>query len=120
MKILIVDDEEKIRDLYKDFLNQRMNEQTLTFSKDGIEALMKCLLEKYDVIFLDYKMPRLNGIDLLTVLRGGGLNKNTPVIMLSGEIKTMELAPELMSSTYFLPKPVNFQRLGDMITSLQH
>lgn len=120
MKILIVDDEEKIRDMYKDFLYQRMEEKTLTFSHDGMDALMQCLREKYDVILLDYKMPRLNGIDLLTVLRGGGLNKNTPVIMISGELGGTELAPELLPDTYLMPKPVNFKRLGDVMTSLRH
>ena len=53
MNILIVDDEEKIREMYKDFL-YLMDEKSLTFSKDGVEALMRCLCEKYDLILLDY------------------------------------------------------------------
>lgn len=119
MKILIVDDEEKIREMYKDFLNL-MNKEKLTFSQDGVEALMKCLGEKFDLILLDYKMPRMNGVDLLTVLRGGGLNKDTPVVMISGEMGTFEIAPELMMETYFMPKPITFKKLGDVMTTILH
>lgn len=120
MKILIVDDEEKIRELYSDFLHLRPEEKVVSYSSDGREALLKCLAEKFDVIFLDYKMPLMNGLDLLTVLRGSSLNKHTPVIMISGEMNSVDVAPELMTETYFLSKPVNFKTLGEVMTSIKH
>ena len=105
--------------MYKDFL-YLMDEKSLTFSKDGVEALMRCLCEKYDLILLDYKMPRMNGVDLLTVLRGTGMNKETPIVMISGEMGTFDVAPELLQETYFLPKPITYKKLDAMMTSIRH
>ncbi len=85
--ILIVDDEQEIHQVFKSFLNDTMGEQNLTFSNDGVEAMMKCTVEKYDLILLDHKMPRLNGIDLLVALRNGlGVNSETPIVLITGAL----------------------------------
>ncbi|MBO4422501.1 MAG: response regulator transcription factor [Clostridia bacterium] len=77
-KILIVDDEQKIRDMikkYAEFEGYRTDE-----AKDGMEAVMKVRKTSYDVIIMDIMMPDLDGFSAVKEIRK---TKNTPVIMLS-------------------------------------
>ena len=77
-KILIVDDEQKIREMikkYAEFEGYRTDE-----AKDGMEAVLKARKNSYDVIIIDIMMPDLDGFSAVKEIRK---TKNTPVIMLS-------------------------------------
>ena len=116
--ILIVDDEQEIHQVFKSFLNETMGEQNLTFSNDGVEAMMKCTVEKYDLILLDHKMPRLNGIDLLVALRNGlGVNSETPIVLITGALPEIAYLSDELPNTFLVQKPVDFDRLELIIKS---
>ncbi|WP_326880633.1 response regulator [Aliidongia sp.] len=56
----------------------------VTIAEDGIEALEKAALERFDAILMDVQMPRLDGIEATRRLRGStGLNQTTPIIALT-------------------------------------
>lgn len=77
-KILIVDDEEKIRAIikkYAEFEGFRTEE-----AADGMEAVKKCRTGNYDLIIMDIMMPELDGFSAVREIRR---TKNIPVIMLS-------------------------------------
>lgn len=77
-KLLIVDDEEKIRQLinkYAVFEGFQTEE-----ASDGMEAVEKCRKTDYDLIIMDIMMPFLDGFSAAKEIRK---TKNTPVIMLS-------------------------------------
>lgn len=77
-KILIVDDEQKIREIikkYAQFEGYRTDE-----AADGMEAVEKARKNSYDVIIMDIMMPDLDGFSAVKEIRK---TKNTPVIMLS-------------------------------------
>lgn len=78
-KILIVDDEENIRILYKEELEEEGFEVDL--AKDGPEALQKVSAFKPDLITLDIKMPGMDGIEVLRRIRE--TERNIPIIMCS-------------------------------------
>lgn len=80
VKILIVDDEERIRRLLKMYL-EREN-YTIDEAEDGNEALLKATSNDYDVILLDLMMPGKDGIEVCRELRE---KKATPVIMLTAK-----------------------------------
>ncbi|PLR99789.1 response regulator transcription factor [Bacillus sp. T33-2] len=80
VKILVVDDEERIRRLLKMYL-EREN-YTIDEAEDGNEALAKSLAYDYDVILLDLMMPGKDGIEVCRELRE---KKSTPVIMLTAK-----------------------------------
>lgn len=84
-KILIVDDEESIRLLYKEELEE--DGFAVELAKNGQEALEKLSLFKPDLITLDIKMPGLNGIETLKRIRE--MERQVPIIMCSayGEYK---------------------------------
>jgi CheY-like chemotaxis protein len=68
--------------------------------------------EKFDGIFLDLEMPKLNGFELARVIRKSSWNKSTPIIIVTGrdERQTMQEAFAL-GATFFLQKPVDRQKL---------
>ncbi|MCD4817986.1 MAG: response regulator [Candidatus Cloacimonetes bacterium] len=66
-KILIVDDEQNIREIIKDLLQVRGYK--VTTAVDGQDALDKMKYENFDLYILDVFMPNLNGIDLMKKIK---------------------------------------------------
>ncbi|MDR0947543.1 MAG: response regulator transcription factor [Ruminococcus sp.] len=77
-KILIVDDEAKIRAVIKEYAEFEGYETAE--AADGMEAVEKCRREDFDIIVMDVMMPRLDGFSAAKEIRK---NKQIPVIMLS-------------------------------------
>ena len=78
MKVLIVDDEEMIRNVLKEYVEFEGNEAFE--AADGMEAVRMCRDNDYDVILMDVIMPRLDGFSAVKEIRK---TKDIPVIMLS-------------------------------------
>ena len=75
--ILVVDDEESVRFLYKEELEEE-GYRVIT-AEDGEEALRKVRADKPDLITLDIRMPGMDGIEVLHRIRE--MDKDIPVIM---------------------------------------
>ena len=78
MKVLIVDDEEKIRAVIREYVE--FEGGAAEEAQDGMEAVKMCRQYDYDVIIMDIMMPRLDGFSAVKEIRKF---KSTPVIMLS-------------------------------------
>ena len=81
MKILVVDDEQRIRELIGQYL--RVAGYDVDEAKDGIEALDKVSKGDIDLCILDVMMPFMDGITCLKEMRSRGFK--TPVIILSAK-----------------------------------
>ncbi|MCD7959143.1 MAG: response regulator transcription factor [Ruminococcus sp.] len=77
-RMLIVDDEEKIRAVVREYAE--FEEFEVSEAKDGMEAVNLCRENDYDIIIMDVMMPRLDGYSACKQIHK---EKNTPVIMLS-------------------------------------
>lgn len=77
-KLLVVDDEEKIREMIKRYA--RFEGYEVEESSDGFDAVERCEREDFDLIIMDVMMPDLDGFSAVKAIRRF---KNTPVIMLS-------------------------------------
>ncbi len=78
MKVLIVDDEEMIRNVLKEYVEFEGN--TAYEASDGMEAVKMCRDEDFDVVLMDVMMPRLDGFSAVKEIKKF---KDIPVIMLS-------------------------------------
>ena len=78
MRVLVVDDEEKIRNVIKEYAEFEGYE--IDEAADGMEAIAKCKTQDYDIIIMDVMMPKLDGFSSIKEIRK---IKNRPVIMLS-------------------------------------
>ncbi len=78
-KILVVDDEESIRLLYKEELEDEGYEVVL--AADGMEALEKFQLFQPDLVTLDLKMPGMDGLEVLQKIRK--VDMDIPIVLLT-------------------------------------
>lgn len=79
-RILVVDDEERIRRLLKMYLEKEG--YSIEEAEDGESALQKSLETDFDLILLDVMLPGIDGVDVCARLRQ---SKATPVIMLTAK-----------------------------------
>ncbi|MDD3139741.1 MAG: response regulator transcription factor [Lachnospiraceae bacterium] len=79
-KILIVEDEEAIAELEKDYLELSGFEVEVAY--DGATGLNKALGEEYDLLILDLMLPGIDGFEICRKVRE---DKNTPIIMVSAK-----------------------------------
>ena len=78
MRVLVVDDEEKIRNVIKEYAEFEGYE--IDEACDGMEAIAKCRSGEYDIIIMDIMMPKLDGFSSIKEIKK---IKDIPVIMLS-------------------------------------
>ena len=107
-KILIVDDERSIRNTLKDILE--FEKYQVELAEDGLVALEITKTTTFDAIFLDIKMPQMDGIEVLQHMREHGIE--TPIVMISGH-GNIETAVEcIKKGAYdFIEKPIDLNRL---------
>lgn len=79
-KVLIVEDEETIADLEKDYLE--LSGFEVEVANDGDSGLEKALQEEYDLLILDLMLPGVDGFEICRKVRD---EKNTPIIMVSAK-----------------------------------
>ena len=78
MKVLIVDDEDMIRAVLREYVE--FEGGIADEAKDGMEAVLKCRENDYDILLMDVMMPRLDGFSAVKEIKK---IKDVPVIMLS-------------------------------------
>ena len=79
-KVLIIEDEESIADLEKDYLE--LSDFTVTVCSDGETGLETALNEDFDLVILDLMLPGLDGFEVCRRLRE---SKDIPVLMVSAK-----------------------------------
>ncbi len=79
-KILIVEDEDAIADLEKDYLE--LSDFTVDIASDGIEGERKALTEDYNLIVLDLMLPGKDGFEVCKSIRS---KKDVPILMVSAK-----------------------------------
>lgn len=77
--ILVVDDDQYIRDLYVEILEE--DGYTVETAEDGTDALEKIKKTDYDLVLLDIMMPRMDGIEMLRNLKEA--KKTAKVVLLT-------------------------------------
>ena len=85
MKILVVDDEEKIRCIIKEYCEEEKYE--VTEAENGEIALKKLMKEDFDILVLDIMMPKMDGFEMLKELPSA---KRIPTIILSAREEEMD------------------------------
>ena len=107
-RILIVDDDDEIRDLLE--FDVRSSGYFVDTAKDGLEGLNKALNNTYDLILLDVMMPKMNGFDVCKNIRQAKLS--IPILMLTakGTINDKTIGFDCGADDY-LVKPFDVQEV---------
>ncbi|MCB2194628.1 MAG: sigma-54 dependent transcriptional regulator [Bacteroidetes bacterium] len=107
-KILVIDDEKSIRDTLKEILEYE--DHKVDLAEDGEEGLEKFKNNKYEIILLDIKMPKKDGIEVLEDIFS--VATDTPVIMISGHGNIDTAVESIKKGAYdFIEKPLDLNRL---------
>lgn len=83
LNILAIDDSRTIRDLVTQALvGAGMKVETAVDGVDGVEVFGR---GRFDVVITDLNMPRMNGFGVIEAIRGGGVNNQVPILVLTTE-----------------------------------
>ncbi len=107
-RILLVDDERPNRRVLRDIFEFEKFE--VDEAEDGEIGLSKILANDYDVVLLDIKMPKKDGMEVLDGMREGG--KDIPVVVLSGHGNIETAVEAVKKGAYdYVPKPPDLNRI---------
>jgi two-component system phosphate regulon response regulator PhoB len=115
-KILLVEDDLSLAQVYKSRLELEGFE--VQHSKDGEEALKTTIDFMPDLVLLDVMMPKINGFDVLDILRNTPQTKDIHVIMLTalGQSKDQDRATALGADEYLVKSQVV---IGDVVAHIK-
>ncbi len=112
LSILVVDDDQEVRDFLQDFLEGEG--YAVSLLSDPTEAVASLKANQYHLIILDLMMPELSGIDLLSQIRQ--IDDDVAIIILTGHpsLETATTSIELEVSAY-IRKPFDPQEFREAI-----
>jgi CheY-like chemotaxis protein len=112
--ILVVDDEEAVGYVFERYLT--IKGYRVSVAHSGAQALEAFAADRPDLVITDYKMPGMNGDELLRRLRS--IEPGLPAVMISAN--PIEVGPTLAGVRFF-PKPVSLEmlvkHLGDIFSA---
>ncbi len=109
-KVLVVDDEEVIRQFLRTLLLKWGYE--VEEAADGVEALEQLAKDNYDLLICDILMPNKNGWEVLKEMKSNPKTKEIPVIVLTGKKEDSDIFRGYeWGATYYLTKPFTTTQL---------
>lgn len=107
--VLVVDDQELNRDILGRILEDRYN---VIYACDGVEALeiIKENAESLSIVMLDILMPKMDGFEVLRIMKADDRLKSIPVIVLTAE-KSAELKALQLGAADFITKPFDLHEV---------
>jgi two-component system, OmpR family, phosphate regulon response regulator PhoB len=116
-QLLLAEDEDVLRSLILDTLEDEGYE--IHEACDGEEAEALASSKKFDLILLDYMMPAKTGLEVISTIRTGGINKNTKIMMLTAKSqKSDEKMIMEAGADYFLSKPFSPMLLVEKVEEI--
>ncbi len=115
--ILVVEDSPTMRQLIS-FAIKRIPNSHVIEATDGVDALKKLSSEKVDLILADINMPVMDGLKLVSLVRGNPVFKNIPIIIVTTEGADEDRKRALsIGANAYLPKPIQTQELLKLVNN---
>lgn len=115
--LIVEDDEVLLRALYLLF---HKSKYTIASATDGATAVQMAQRLKPDLILLDLLLPKMNGFEVLRIIKADPATKDTPVVVLSnlGDVSDIEKAKTLGATDYFIKANTDLAVLESKINKL--
>ncbi len=117
LKVLVVDDEPFNREVLVMNIKNLVKNAVVDVAVNGEDAIDKATNKDYDVIFMDLRMPVLDGLTACSIIRKR--DRKTPIYILTADVikSTFEEALQV-GATGVLPKPLKVERLKEVLASI--
>ena len=113
MKVLLVDDSRTIRNIQKNVLSQLGHTEILE-AGDGVEALKVLETQTPDLVLVDWNMPNMDGLTLVTKIRE--TNRTLPLIMVTTEAEKSRVLEAIKAGVNnYVVKPFTAEMLSGKI-----
>ena len=117
LKVLIVDDEAELRKTLVSILSVQINDYTFQLfeAEDGEQALEAINHEHFDLILMDVRMPKIDGLEALRIIKEQ--NPRTFVVIMTAHSNLDDAITAIKSGAYdYLEKPVQPEKIKEIIT----
>jgi CheY-like chemotaxis protein len=117
---MVVDDDAIDLELFQKAIETYETTETVLSARDGAEALdlLSCIADEGlpKLILVDYKMPRMDGVDLLNELRNSQRLRHIPTIVLTSSTDHRDIARAYAAgANAYLVKPVEFSEFREHV-----
>lgn len=108
--VLLVDDEEDIRKLLKSLLESNFSVRVVE-SGDGADAHMKMTRQRFDLVITDIKMPKMDGMTLVNVIKGLDVTKRPKLVLVLSAFLEAEYLGKDQEHIKYVEKPFDEDRV---------
>jgi two-component system chemotaxis response regulator CheY len=112
-RALIVDDSQLARMMIRKYVADLRPEWEMVLANDGEKALSEALGSRFEVMFIDFNMPGLDGIQLIEKLRENEIYAPAALVTANVQSAVREKAENL--NVGFVPKPITKEKLADFL-----
>lgn len=117
LKILLVDDEDHLQEVLGLLLELDGHQVTTAFS--GEQALERAKEKKFDLVITDYKMPGMNGMDVVRSIKKE--NPDTSVVMITGyPTEDTEKEAQKLGVDEYVAKPFHMDKMREVIRRISY
>jgi CheY-like chemotaxis protein len=119
MNVLVIDDEEKICELIKIFLESAFPFHSIVAAPSAAQAMQKFANQDFDLLILDHVMPGKAGIDFVEQLRNSVKFNKLKIVLISGYLQQEDvLAAIQLGVKHIVVKPFTRQQLVQHVADI--
>jgi len=112
--VLIVEDSPTMRQLLS-FALKRLPGIRIVEACDGVDGLKKMSTERFDLVFTDINMPVMDGLKLVSMIRGNEALKNIPIVVITTEGAQEDRARAMaLGANDYITKPIQPNKILDV------
>jgi two-component system chemotaxis response regulator CheY len=113
INVLIVDDHEEVAEIIEMMLEELKFEVNVVTCKDAFEGYSKMNETPFQLIFTDYNMPRINGLEYIKSIRNSnGKSQEAIICLITGHQPNLNIEEHSYQDVYFVMKPFQKSKIG--------
>lgn len=116
-RILVVDDEEHMRNIFSVMLREEGHEVITAGNGEEGAALFKKYSAFFDFVITDFRMPKMNGIELIRFIKLQNNNKIKTILVSGDNMLLTEPVAKAAGADYVLAKPLDFKKFRQILKS---
>ena len=119
MSVLVVDDEEKIGELIKVFLESAFPFRSVVLAPNALQAMQKSLNQEFDLLIVDHVMPGKVGIEFIDQIRNNVRFSKVKIILISGYLQQEDVLQAIkLGIKHIVVKPFSRQQLVSQVADI--